>query len=234
MKKITLLLLLIFSISYAQNKKNYEGEVLYRASINKIKDIKDIPKKYRSMILKSINESKDVYCSLIFKDGQSLFFKEERMSVNSNLLNTTDVLLGNGVYYSNHQNILHQKHSLGKEFLISMPNIEWIITQEKKKIGSYTCFKATTEKKGENSKGVFTKKITAWFTLEIPLSLGPKDYHGLPGLIIELQEGSLSFFAQKIKLNSLVFKNLEKPKKGTKVTLNEYNKMMKRVFGKNN
>ena len=232
MKKITLLLLLVFSISYSQNKINYEGEVLYRASINNTKEIKEIPKEYRAMILKSIEDSKDLYCSLIFKNGESLFFKEERMIVKGkrNSHDLTSTLVGEGVYYSNHQSILHQKVSFGEEFLISMPNIKWVITQEQKKIGSYNCFKAITEKKVENSRGVFTKQIIAWFTPEIPLSLGPKDYHGLPGLVIQLQEGDLSFFAQKIKLNSIILRPIKKPIKGKKMSLDEYNMMVKKMF----
>jgi len=62
------------------------------------------------------------------------------------------------------------------------------------------------------------------------LSLGPKDYHGLPGLVIELQEGDLSFFAQKIKLNSIILKPIEKPIKGKEMSLEEYNKMVKNLF----
>ena len=32
--------------------------------------------------------------------------------------------------------------------------------------------------------------ITAWYTLDIPVNNGPSRYHGLPGLILEVNDGS--------------------------------------------
>ena len=55
--------------------------------------------------------------------------------------------------------------------------LNWKITNETKKIGSFTCKKATTSFKGRN--------YIAWFTSEIPVTYGPWKLNGLPGLILE-------------------------------------------------
>lgn len=57
------------------------------------------------------------------------------------------------------------------------PQINWKIEKETKKIGKFTCQKATAIFRGRN--------YTAWFTSKIPLPYGPWKLQGLPGLILE-------------------------------------------------
>lgn len=57
-------------------------------------------------------------------------------------------------------------------------SLKWKIYEETKKLGNFTCQKATTQSEG--------KTVTAWFTEEIPISGGPAGYSGLPGFILEL------------------------------------------------
>ena len=56
----------------------------------------------------------------------------------------------------------------------------WKIQAGKEKIGAYDTQKATTEYGG--------RKWTAWFTTAIPLQDGPYKFHGLPGLIVKLED----------------------------------------------
>lgn len=56
----------------------------------------------------------------------------------------------------------------------------WQISNEKAKIGSYNAQKATTEFGG--------RKWTAWFSSDIPLQDGPYKFHGLPGLIVKIED----------------------------------------------
>ncbi|WP_240614833.1 GLPGLI family protein [Polaribacter filamentus] len=68
-------------------------------------------------------------------------------------------------------------------------------------MGTYTCYKATYTKEIENTtmsivngetkevKNKETIVTTAWYTTQIAISNGPKDYQGLPGLILEINDG---------------------------------------------
>lgn len=56
----------------------------------------------------------------------------------------------------------------------------WKIENEKMKIGSYNTQKATTDFGG--------RKWTAWFTSDIPIQDGPYKFHGLPGLIVKVED----------------------------------------------
>ena len=43
--------------------------------------------------------------------------------------------------------------------------------------------------------------ISAWYTPQIPVSAGPGNYHGLPGLILEVNDGSETVICSKIVIN---------------------------------
>jgi GLPGLI family protein len=63
---------------------------------------------------------------------------------------------------------------------------------------------AETEKKSSILDMVDTPKsqaITAWYTPEIPVNQGPEGYWGLPGLILEVNDGKTVILCSKIVLN---------------------------------
>jgi GLPGLI family protein len=108
--------------------------------------------------------------------------------------------------------------------------IKWEITTESKVIQSYVCYKAiqnTTfiDKKGESRN----KQVIAWFAPVLPYSYGPKNFYGLPGLILELTENKTTFLATKISLdkNEVI---IDFPK-GKTITKAEYEKKMKAQMG---
>ncbi|WP_310991416.1 GLPGLI family protein [Aequorivita marina] len=70
-------------------------------------------------------------------------------------------------------------------------------------------------------------EVTAWFTPQIPVSNGPGEYAGLPGLILELNVYRTSLLCSKIVMNPKNADNIEPPKKGKKVTREEYIKIVK-------
>ncbi len=63
--------------------------------------------------------------------------------------------------------------------------MNWKISSEKMKIGSYNAQKATTEFGG--------RKWEAWFTSDIPLQDGPYKFHGLPGLIVKVEDDGKNY-----------------------------------------
>lgn len=67
----------------------------------------------------------------------------------------------------------------------------WEITSETKTIQNFTCYKATTA----------NGSVTAWFAPEIPTPFGPEKYFGLPGLILQINRGSIQIDAKEIQFN---------------------------------
>jgi GLPGLI family protein len=143
------------------------------------------------------------------------------------------------------------KEFMGKEFLIqdSLPNLAWKLESETKQIGGYNCFKATAireasktdfrnfrMKKKEDEKKEETGKtnlmdeldlpkeitITAWYTPEIPISQGPENYWGLPGLILEVNDGKTTILCSKVVLNLKDKIEIKAPTKGEEITQKKY------------
>ena len=113
----------------------------------------------------------------------------------------------------------------GKEFLVVEPLVkpEWKLIDETKKIGDYNCFKAElvipVSEKQKNDYDEFLKKeekkpalfkmdkpedkvVTAWYSPEIPVSFGPDNYWGLPGLILEVNDGDNMLLCSKVVLGT--------------------------------
>ncbi len=134
----------------------------------------------------------------------------------------------------------------------SLPNLKWKIEAETRVIGGYNCFKATalkqvsktdfrnlTPKKeetptakpvGETKKTSFMDAlempkeitVTAWYTPEIPVNQGPEGYWGLPGLILEVNDGKTVILCSKIVLNPKVKAEIKAPTKGKLISQQDF------------
>jgi GLPGLI family protein len=118
------------------------------------------------------------------------------------------------------------------KIIINVEPIDWTLTQETKKIGKYICYKATTTLKEEREGGGYlSDPIVAWYTLEIPVSFGIRNYSGLPGLTLELtqetEEGKLFYKAIKIELNPKKKIVIKKPK-GKAISHKEFIELISR------
>ena len=80
--------------------------------------------------------------------------------------------------------------------------LQWNLINEQKVINGYTCFKATQQKQLKLKKTDRTYLVVAWYCPAIPIGNGPKEFGNLPGLILELQDGKITFLASKIELES--------------------------------
>ena len=68
--------------------------------------------------------------------------------------------------------------------------------------------------------------ITAWYTPEIPVSQGPEGYWGLPGLILEVNDGKTIILCSKVVLNPKEKTEIKAPSKGKTVSQNEYDEIV--------
>ncbi|WP_445747662.1 GLPGLI family protein [Polaribacter sp.] len=233
MKKSIILIYLFLSF----NLHSQSGEVIYEAEMipidyeTKLKS--DTISETQKATLRAIfkNQPK-VFYQLVFNTNESFFEKEKVLNSDNNSFNIAETKMGKGIYYTNNtaKLIIHQKESLGGNFLISIPPFEWKLIQETKKIGNYICFKATTIKYVEGRNGKMQRAVIAWYTTQIPYNFGPKDYNGLPGLILELQEDNLLINATKITIQPAKKRIIEKPSKGEKVTQQEYDSLVKKIY----
>lgn len=64
--------------------------------------------------------------------------------------------------------------------------------------------------------------ITAWYSPEIPISQGPENYWGLPGLILEVNDGKTIILCSKIVLNSKEKAEIKEPTNGKVISQKEY------------
>jgi len=130
----------------------------------------------------------------------------------------------------------NQTDLMGKTFLVSdsLDKKDWKLVKEVKNIGKYTCFKAIFEEEvkewsmtedGEETKEKKMKTTTVWYTLDIPVQHGPDNYWGLPGLVMEVNDGKFSLMCTKVALNPSEGVAIEKPIKGKAVSGEEFSKI---------
>ena len=68
--------------------------------------------------------------------------------------------------------------------------------------------------------------VTAWYTPEIPVNQGPEGYWGLPGLILEVNDGKTTILCSKIVLNSKDKVEIKPSNNGKVVSQKEFDETM--------
>ena len=188
---------------------------------------------------------------LVFNKEESLFTEEEQLDAISGATDSWGKHFAAGENYKNVKSDkqIKQQEFYGKKFLVKdqLQPMTWTLGNETKKIGNYTCFKATTfiptddllwysfswsrmrttndsEEKTteEDDKSVDITEVEAWYTPQIPVRHGPSEYWGLPGLILEVSAGETTMLCSKIVLNPSDVIEIEAPSKGSVVTKIEY------------
>lgn len=228
MNKIFLAVLLVnFSFCNLFSQKR-QGKIIYLGNktqaISKEENKESVIGKVDEM-LKNVGP---VEFELTFNNEEATYKKTDVVDDSNFKLKLLSILLGgNNRYYLNlktHESF-YQTDAYGAFFIVNYNNANWVLTKESKKIEGYNCMKATTNYIVENIKGLFKHKVIAWYAPEIPINFGPKGYYGLPGLILELQEGSFNFVASEINLNLEEEIKIVKPQKGRIMTQKEFDKL---------
>ena len=117
---------------------------------------------------------------------------------------------------------LQQTEFLGRTFLIrdTAPRFAWRLTDEQSEFLGYPCQKAVAVRDSTT--------FEAWFTPQIPASVGPDGHGGLPGLILVLTQGDgrRTFVAQEVSLDPLPDGAIEPPDRGRAVTREAYDQIV--------
>ena len=187
--------------------------------------------------MQNFNYNNSVYLNkyeyaLKFTESESLFYTSSSPTeLDDSSLNQVELISESDKrFYTNSTDgqIIEEKEVFDYKFRIFSSNSKWKwkLKNESKKISGYQCFKATTTLITKNAKGTFNKEIVAWYAPELPFNFGPKDYSGLPGLILELTVGKRLYYVEKIKFNPKKKVKIEKPNKGKIVTYKELDSLM--------
>ena len=118
--------------------------------------------------------------------------------------------------------------------LVNIDDIHWELTKETKKIGKYTCYKATATIDSEQSFGMgFIKPVIAWYTPDIQVPFGIQTFVGLPGLTLELivdyEDAIIQYIVAKIELDPKEEIVIEKPKGKKYMSEQEYHEHLKKL-----
>lgn len=95
-----------------------------------------------------------------------------------------------------------------------LPEMKWIMTNQEKSVGRFSCLSAEVTFRG--------RKFIVWFTPEVPTSLGPWKFHGLPGLITEIQTDDQRISFQLLKLENVQPVVLRAPSSGKMISWKSY------------
>lgn len=233
------MLIMLFVTNHIQ-AQDFQGIATYKS--HRKLDLKIDEEKVNSEMQKSIQEQlkkqfQQEY-TLEFNRNESIYKRVEKLdrpSAPSSSGITIKISQGSDILYKNIQeNRYSNKTEIsGKIFLIkdTLQSKKWQLVNETKYIGEYACFKAFFEEeyttKTITDEGKFedvTKQrtITVWYTPQIPISSGPEDYFGLPGLILEINDGEMTLICSKIILNPKESFTIAEPDKGKEVSQKEF------------
>ena len=184
---------------------------------------------------------------LDFTKTESIYKEDKKLAPPSQPMQGMNIMVvgsggGSDVLYKNTQDksFMNKTEIMGKLFLISdkLPVYNWELSSETKNIGIYTCYKATYTREEERTtmdmvdgevkekKEKVTMVTTAWYAPQIPVSNGPDSYNGLPGLILEINDGNLTVVCTEIILNPAEKVEISKPSKGKVVSQKKYEEIM--------
>jgi GLPGLI family protein len=276
MKKIFFAILGL-STFIASAQKDFQGMAVYESKTStadfakNFEGNKEITPEMKTQIMERMKKMFEKTFILNFDKSASIYKEEEKLDApgqGGGGRMMASFMGGGGTYFKNvkEKQYTVDKEVFGKEFLIkdSLPNLKWVLSEESKKIGDYTCFKATavkaasksdfrnyrrkkeepkkegaktevvtTEKKDEKKTNFFDEidmpkeiTVTAWYCPEIPVNQGPDEYWGLPGLIMEVNDGKTVIMCSKLVMNVKDKIEIKAPTGGDKVTQKEFDDIM--------
>lgn len=128
------------------------------------------------------------------------------------------------VTWINHEEGLmtERRDFMGRTFLIKddQPMFAWKLTGEQSEFNGYVVHRATAVRDSSS--------IEAWFAPEIPVSVGPGPFGGLPGaiLVLTIDDGKTTFTAKEVLLGELEEGGIVEPEDGREVSQEEFDEIM--------
>jgi GLPGLI family protein len=255
MKKITFLLSAFLCGTLLVNAQTKEGKISYEQKVNMHRMITDPEMRARVPEFRTdkfeiiFNEQASLYRTVVDDEAPDPFANNggdrggQRFMMRMPETSTyTDI---------NAQMQYESRAMFEKSFLIvdSLKSYKWKISDETKTIAKHVCKKATTmipapqqmrlrfgngPRTAEDSVKTDKPKeslLTVWYTDDIPVSVGPGTYAGLPGAILEVDtdNGANVITATEVT-TKYPKKELVQPSKGEKMNRAQFQDAMKKIM----
>lgn len=202
-----------------------QGEITFTETVQLRIDLPEGDEAMRKMI----PSSQSAATSLVFTENQSLYQDKEAGEGNVDVRGGENgmemqikIMRPENKFFRDIENgrTVESREFMGRFFLIDeeADRQQWKLTGEQKTILGYACQKAVLQDT--------SRKVEAWFTPQIPVSVGPGEFADLPGMILELSYGERSIVAGKIDLKTVPKDAIEKPAKGKSVSKAEFEKIV--------
>ena len=251
--KLSFLFLVSFLISGMPPKQEFQGKAYYysKSSLELGTWGARLNEEQKKQVQERLKNRLQKTFVLTFNKEESVYKEEEKLDAISGATDSWGKNFTQGEQYKNVKTntLIQNQEFYGKKFLVKdkLQPIEWILGSETKEIGNYACFKATasiptselnwfnfswseisnntTNEETKNDKVNLTE-IVAWYTPQIPVSQGPSEFWGLPGLILEVNVGTTTMLCSKVIMNPKEKAKIEAPEKGKVVAKIDYKEII--------
>lgn len=181
MKKLQIALFLIVGIlTFSQNKR-FIYEYKFISDSTNAGDVKT-----EMMFLDTTKDGSKYYSYTVFNsDSLMKIDLEKQLAATGSINIRSDMQKGSVRYsvtktYPDYKVNLHRRLSMDAYNISDDRKINWKISSDKEKIGEWNAQKAEADFAGRH--------WIAWFSTEIPIQDGPYKFHGLPGLIVKIED----------------------------------------------
>lgn len=260
MKKIKLAFAFLFVLSTTLNAQMKEGKISYERKINMHRNIPDpqmksmIPEFRTDKFELLFNESASLFRSVVDDEAPDPFANAGGGGgprvMNFRMPTTTT--------YTDiaKQTQFEERAFFEKEFLIvdSLKQYKWKLSEETKTIAKQLCKKATTmitapqmtmrmsvrmNRGGDNNADTAAAapvkpketELVVWYAENIPVSIGPDNYSGLPGVIMEVDVDNGASLTTAVEVSTKYpKKELVQPTKGERMTRAQFQENMQKLI----
>ena len=224
------LLIIILALPLIIFSQSDQGKIIYEETV---KMNIELPEEFKDQLVGIMPDARTTKKILLFTTNESIYKDFEGQDENTVVETGSEesgIHMKMIIEKADHQlyknfldeSVYEKKEFYGRDFLImeDFEALQWKLISEQKEILGYSCQKAI-HKKDE-------KVVEAWYAPQIPLSNGPMQYGQLPGMILELSvdDGETHLVAIDVFLEHIEDPIIEKPKKGKKVSREEYDEIV--------
>lgn len=185
MKKSLFLLVFIYALAVGQNKR-----FMYQyIAVNDSTDKENVEKEY--LVLDITPSGSKFYSYEKFKSDSIMAIDlEKQAAANSHIINIKSTYKGKVNYtvskdYPEFKTFIQNRLGSNRYKISDDRPMTWQIKADKQKIGEFSAQKAEAN--------LYGRKWIAWFAPDLPIQDGPYKFHGLPGLIVKIEDETKSY-----------------------------------------